>query len=238
MTIEGETKAAACAHGEQQVIANAARRRYVLGNTIASVAEVGVGLATGNVAQLVDGMHGMTEISVGNQQLKDAQHANNVKHETRRGQYGIIFGASVVGLVVSVRDAIIQDDIGLNNTALETVGFGASMASFCLAAATSAHLARGVRKKYGSSIFKKSTLGQLTTGELDSKKHIIDLDLPVSTVAFASGSLRTIGNYGSIKYAGQEVIETLDSCVTALGCLWAAKTFRPSKANLYHDHSH
>ncbi len=220
----------------QTIVSRKIRLRYVVSNGLASVVELSAGFLTGNIAQVVDGVHGAAEISIGNTQMKDAHNQDHVHDTKRKRIFTALCGMSATSAFVAASEIITGNEAGIDSPQLEAVAFGASGVAFASGVAAAIAIRRRVKNKYGA-VVSKETREAVTSTERDLMRHIM-YDLFSSGMAFSSGAIRTVGNYAGMKYGSQDVSNAVDNSIGFVSGLLGVFLFRPTASNLQHHHNH
>lgn len=218
----------------QSVITRNLRFGYVITNGASSIGELATGLLSGDVALAVDGLHGTSEIWIGNTQMKDAHTSDHVRDGKRRAIYTALCGISLAGAGVATGDLAGAWDVGVRSLALDSVGVTSAAVSAGSGVVAASIIVHRLRKKYGTLFSGRHLRKEIAPTEQDVVKHIVFLDSPSSTLAFMSSAVRLASYWLSAKHGLGASLASAESAIGIASGLWGAYLFRPSRKNLEH----
>ncbi len=220
----------------QSIMTRRLRLGYVITNGISSIGELITGIASGDVARAMDGMHGASEILIGNTQMKDAHEHDHVQDSRRRKIYTALSSLSLLGAGVAMGDLAGAWDVGIDSLPLDVAGLGFSAVSAGSGIAAASIIVHRMRSKYGAIFSGRHLRNEIAPTDKDVVKHIVLLDTPSSSLAFLSGAARVASYWASAKTGFADSLSLAESTIGVMSGMWGAYLFRPTEKNLEHHH--
>lgn len=209
------------------------RHKYVGTSIITSTVELIAAAASGNMAAIVDGSHGVGEVFIGNHQIKNAHNSDAVEYARRKRIYTAISGISTMAGITAVVELQTGHNFGQHSAAIEAAVLGSALLSAANAYRATIGIVRRAKQKYGP-LRKAHREHRITANDEDVLMHIPLHDAPISTIALGSTAVKFAGNYLGYKSTGN--VNTVENILGVMSGAWGAWLFLPTKKNLAHSH--
>ena len=234
MPPQGETHLATPTLVDDQI-----RKTYAGLTGAASIAELWLGLLSGNIALAIDGSHGSAEIVIGNEQMKDASRSETVEVPRRRRIYSALFTTSLLGTAVASGEIMQYWDPGIHDPRIDALGAVASGLAFASAAIASSKIITRTRQKYRRIGNGRGGINpDINPADTDVINHIVRLDLPSSGLACGATALGLLAHAVGTRSGVGLALEDAQNIIGGGMGLWGMWLFRPTKHNLEHNHNH